>query len=54
MKEVILWGCGNIGRKAYEKLSREYEIIAYVDNDRYKQNLIYKRIPIISFEKLIK
>lgn len=52
MKEVILWGCGNIGRKAYEKLSREYEIIAYVDNDRYKQNLIYKRIPIISFEKL--
>lgn len=52
MEKIVLWGCGNIGKKAYEKLFNNYEIVAYADNDKYKQNLIYKGVPIINFEKL--
>lgn len=52
MEKIILWGCGNVGRKAYEKLFDSYEIVAYADNDSYKQNLIYKGIPIVGFEEL--
>lgn len=52
MDKVILWGCGQAGGQAYEKLSNYYEIIAFGDNDPYKQNLIYKGIPVISFHEM--
>lgn len=52
MDKVILWGCGQVGGKAYEMLSNHYEIIAFGDNDPYKQNLIYKGIPVINFRDL--
>lgn len=54
MKRVVLWGCGQIGTKAYETLSKTYKIIAWGDNDIYKQGLIYKGIPVTGFEKLAK
>lgn len=53
MEKIILWGCGEVGNKALEKLRDTYEIIAYVDNDIYKQNLFYKGVPIIGFDSLM-
>lgn len=53
MEKIILWGCGEVGDKALEKLRDICEIIAYVDNDIYKQNLTYKGVPIIGFDKLM-
>lgn len=53
MKEIVLWGCGNIGGSAYESLKKSYKIRAYGDNDKYKQGLIYKGVPVIGFDELI-
>lgn len=33
MKKIIIFGCGYIGKVAYEKLKSYYEIIAWCDND---------------------
>lgn len=52
MHKLVLWGCGNIGRQAYENLSNQYEIIAFGDNDPYKQGLIYKGIPVVGLSDL--
>ncbi len=54
MSKLILWGCGNIGEQAYENLSGKYEVVAFGDNDVYKQGLIYKGIPVVCFEELKK
>lgn len=53
MERIVLWGSGQVGRKAYEKLIDTYNIIAWGDNDVYKHNLIYKGLPVISFEQLV-
>lgn len=34
MKKCIIFGCGNIGQAAYEKLKDYYEIIAWSDNNQ--------------------
>ena len=52
MEKIVLWGCGFIGRTAYEELKKSFDIVAFGDNDVFKQNLIYKKIPIISFVEL--
>lgn len=54
MERAVLWGCGDIGVKAYEKLKDNYKIVAFGDNDIYKQNLIYRGIPVISFDKMVR
>lgn len=49
MKEkIILFGTGEFGKRAYEVLKKRYEIIAFVDNDKTKQNQKMYNIPIIS------
>lgn len=53
MENVVLWGCGCIGEKAYEELKDDYNVIAYGDSDIYKHNLIFKGIPIISLNELL-
>lgn len=54
MEKIILWGSGNIGNKAYEKLKDNYEIVAFGDNDIYKQGLTYKGIPVIGLNEVVK
>ena len=34
MKKCIIFGCGNMGKAAYEKLKEYYEIIAWSDNNK--------------------
>ena len=51
-EKIILWGSGNIGNKAYEKLKENYDVVAFGDNDIYRQGLSYKGIPIIGYKEL--
>lgn len=52
MDSIILFGCGLFGKKAYEKMHDEYNILAYCDNDRKKWGSQYFGIEIVSPEEL--
>ena len=52
MDKIVLWGCGRVGGKAYDKLTSNHNIVAFGDNDPNKQNLIYKGLPVIGFEEM--
>ncbi len=52
MRSIIVFGCGFVGRKAYEKLNEEYSIIAFSDNDQEKWGKEYCGVRIISPEEI--
>lgn len=56
-KEVIIFGGGRLGQRAFMDLSREVEnikITAFCDNDKSKQNIFLKGVKVISVEELSK
>ncbi len=48
MKKCIIFGCGNIGKAACEKLKAYYEIVAWSDNKSDLHGKELNGIPIIS------
>lgn len=52
MEKVIIWGAGGTGRRVYNKLKQQKEVIAFVDMDSHKWNTKYENIPICEPEML--
>lgn len=51
-QKVILFGAGGLGEFAFSKLNKEYEIVAYCDNNKDILGNEKNGIEIISFEKM--
>lgn len=51
---IILYGTGCCGRKAFDVLRDKYNVLAWVDRDECKQGLYYYSKPVISMEELVK
>lgn len=51
-KEVIIFGGGRLGQKAYASLKKEVKVTAFCDNDVEKQNELLMGLRVISIEKL--
>lgn len=49
---IIIFGIGHYGQKAYWKLKKEYHIISFADNNSDVQGTFYQGIPVISGEEL--
>lgn len=49
-KKIYIFGCGNYGKQTFNRL-REFEVCAFVDNDRQKQGKEISGVPVISFEQ---
>ncbi|GFI22493.1 hypothetical protein IMSAGC011_01268 [Lachnospiraceae bacterium] len=47
MKKCIIFGCGKIGKAAYEKLREYYEVIAWSDNNQRLHGQEINGIPVI-------
>lgn len=52
-RKVILWGCGDGGKYAYEHLKNKFNIVAFGDNNSRKIGTKYEGKSIISVEKII-
>lgn len=51
-RKVILWGCGDGGKYAYEHLKSQYNIVAFGDNDSLKVGTEYEGKSILSVEQI--
>lgn len=51
-KNIIIFGIGHYGQKAYWKLKNEYHIISFADNNSDVQGTFYEGVPVISGEEL--
>ena len=47
MRKCIIFGCGNIGKQAYNKLKTFYEIVAWSDNNQNLHGKKISSIPVI-------
>lgn len=50
LKEVILFGFGRQGKKAFETLKKDFAIKAIVENDRLKEGINIQEVPVLHFE----
>lgn len=50
---IIIWGIGIQGKKAYELLARTHHVICFVDNDIKFSGTKYNNVPIIFADKLL-
>ncbi len=51
LKEIILFGFGRQGKKAFETLKLDFQIKAIIENDMSKEGIGSQEIPILFFEK---
>ena len=51
LREIIIFGCGRQGKKMYYTLSRDFKIMALVDNSPEKQGRIVDGLKILSAEE---
>ena len=51
--QIIIWGCGEHGAKAWTILSNYYDIVGWGDSDIHKQGLLFKNIPIYSRKDIL-
>lgn len=52
MKKIVIFGASNFGEYVLNKISQNYEVIAFCDNDSNKWNTTLRNIPIIAPQQL--
>ena len=53
MKRVVIFGAGKIGAKSFEYISKDYEVVAFVDNDKKRWNTQKNGITILSPDEMM-
>lgn len=52
MKDIIIFGAGNLGKQAYQKLCEDRKILAFCDNNENKQKELYCGLQVCSYGQL--
>lgn len=54
MKEIIVYGIGNVFLKYHEKLLKDFKIVAYVDKNRAKCEWVENKAPFVGIDEINK
>ena len=47
IKEIILYGLGNVTKQHIDTLAKDFRILAIIDNDPKKKNTVFRNIPVL-------
>lgn len=50
IKEIVLYGLGNLTRQHIDTMKSDFHILAVIDNAPRKRNTVYKAIPVLSID----